>query len=91
MNRSKPRFWLSANHVIAIGIRVRANPVVAKHEHAVLGVGIAGDVEPAAPHRSPLRGDASNRSTTRANASADWSFSNARTSAMVGGSPVRSK
>ena len=35
-----------ADDVVAIGIGERADPVVAEHQHAVLGVGVAGDVEP---------------------------------------------
>ena len=35
-----------ANHIIAIRIGKRADPVVAEHQHAVLGVGISRDVEP---------------------------------------------
>ena len=42
--------------VIAIGVGERADPVVAEHQHAVLGVGVAGDVEPvAAPPLAVMR------------------------------------
>src|SRR3954447_17028590 len=43
------------------------------------------------PHRSPYRGLASRRSTTFSYALEDESFTNASTSAGVGGRPVRSK
>ena len=34
------------DHVVAVGVGIRPDPVVAEHEDAVLGVGVAGDVEP---------------------------------------------
>ena len=48
-----------ANHVIAVGIGKGSDPGVAVHQHAILGVGIAGDVEPvAAPAFAvPWRGE----------------------------------
>ena len=35
-----------ADHVIAVGVRVRTNPIIAVHQHAVLRVGEPGDIEP---------------------------------------------
>ncbi len=35
-----------SNHVVAIRVGKRANPIIAVHEHAILGVGIPGDVKP---------------------------------------------
>src|SRR5579862_9111202 len=43
------------------------------------------------PQHSPYAGDASNRSTTLANASGEVSARNASISCGVGGSPVKSK
>ena len=37
-----------ANDIITIGVGERANPIVAVHQHSILGVGVSSDIQPVA-------------------------------------------